>query len=339
MPSLWNILTEIYLPMQHSHPHGTSPHKEDAGQFNMALNADHDHSLHLPSSLLWPFLLTIGFALVEAIGGLLTGSLALLGDAGHMLLDAAALALAMFASWVARRPATPSHSYGLMRAEVVVALFNALSMLAVVAVIVYEALQRLQSPETVQGGPVMLIAFVGLVVNLLVARHLHQHQHDLNHRAAFLHVLGDLLGSLAALAAGAVIYFTGWMAIDPLLSLLISLLILISTLRLLRETLHVLLEGVPRGLDVEHIQAAMQAIPKVKAVYQIHVWSLASSYPAMTAHIVLEDLQDWPEVLLACQHLLQQEFDLSHCTLQPERFDPALHARNGCVLTQAYQKA
>lgn len=325
--------------MQHSHPHGTSHHKKDIDQFNLAPESDHDHSLQVPSSLLWPFLLTISFALIEAIGGWLTGSLALLGDAGHMLLDAAALALAMFAAWVARRPATLRHSYGLMRAEVIVALFNALSMLAVVAAIVYEAVQRLQTPEPVQGGQVMMIAFIGLVVNLLVARHLHQHQHDLNHRAAFLHVLGDLLGSLAALGAGAVIYFTGWMPIDPLLSLLISLLILVSTLRLLRETLHMLMEGVPPGLDMDHIRVVMQSIPKVKAVYQMHVWSLASSYPALTAHVVLEDLQDWPEVLLACQQVLKQQFGLSHSTLQAERFDPALHGRTGCLLTQAYQKA
>ena len=195
----------------------------------------HSHDHHHSSShevWLWPLLLISAFAIVEAVGGWLTGSLALLGDAGHMVSDAAALALAWLGSWIARKPASKQHSFGLMRAEVIVALVNGLLMLFVITFIVLEAIERLQTPRPVLGGEVMLIALLGLVVNVIVALKLHGHQDSMNNRAALLHVLGDLLGSVAALAAGAVIYFTGWMPIDPILSLFISALILISTVKL-----------------------------------------------------------------------------------------------------------
>src|SRR5690606_4814358 len=164
--------------------------------------------------------------LVEAVGGWLTGSLALLGDAGHMLSDSAALGLAWLGVWIARKPASKHHSFGFMRAEVIVAAANGLFMLVVIAFIVIEAIERLRTPQPVQGAEVMLIAFIGLLVNIAVAWQLHKGQHNINARAAFLHVLGDLLGSAAALAAGAVIYFTGWLAVDPILSIFICALIL-----------------------------------------------------------------------------------------------------------------
>ena len=216
--------------------------------------ADHHsgHHHHHPGSgnaLLWALALTLSFAVVEAVGGVISGSLALLGDAGHMLTDAMALGLAAFAAWLTKQPRSARHSYGLVRAEVVAALINGLFMLVIVFTITYHAIDRLLQPQPVAGGMVMVIAAIGLMINIVVAMILHRGEQTLNTRAAYLHVLGDLLGSVAALVAGAVIYFTGWIPIDPLLSLLICTLILYSCVRLLREGLHVIMEGVPLNLD------------------------------------------------------------------------------------------
>jgi cobalt-zinc-cadmium efflux system protein len=310
-----------------AHNHETHSHEADS-------HDAHAHKPHAHAVLMWPLLLTTGFALVEVAGGWLTGSLALLGDAGHMLSDAAALGLAWFASWVARKPASQRHTFGLLRVEVIVALLNGLFMLLVIAAIVYEAIQRLQQPQAVHGLEVMGVALVGLIVNVLVASQLHGHQHNINHRAALLHVLGDLLGSVAALAAGAVIYFTGWMPIDPILSILISVLILVSTIRLLKEALHVLLEGVPLHLDIAKIQQAMQHVAGVERIHHIHVWALSSDKVALSGHVVLHNMQDWPQVLIALKHELHHEFDIEHITLQPElaHFEPEA-SNTSCFLT------
>lgn len=298
----------------------------------------HNHHHHTPGgnqpSLLLPLLLIAGFAAVEAIGGWWTGSLALLSDAGHMVSDALALALAWIGSWIARKPATLKHNFGLGRAEVIVALVNALLMLAVIAYIVYEAVQRLMQPQPVQGGEVMLIAFVGLVVNIIVARMLHKGHSSLNSRAALLHVMGDLLGSVAAIVAGAVIYFTGWMPVDPLLSLFISVLILMSTLRLLAEVLHVLMEAVPHHIDIQNVEQAMGRIEKVHGVHHLHIWSLSSEKTALSAHIVLADMQDWQEVLGNLGHMLDEQFNIEHVTLQPEIHIDSAAGHGDCWLTK-----
>lgn len=293
----------------------------------------HSHS-HSDRILLWPLILTLGFAIVEAIGGWYTGSLALLGDAGHMFSDAISLGLAWLGAWIAAKPASQRHSYGLLRAEVIVALVNGLLMLLVVAGIVYEAIERLHTPQPVRGLEVMVVAAVGLAVNIIVASRLHQRQHNLNHRAALLHVLGDLLGSVAALLAGAVIYFTGWMPIDPILSIFISVLILVSTVRLLREVLHVLMEGVPHHIELDKVQARLSAIPKVHEIHSIHVWALSSEVTALSAHVVLEDINAWHEVLTDCRTILQAEFDIDHVTLQPETVSALSSGEVACWLTQ-----
>jgi cobalt-zinc-cadmium efflux system protein len=291
----------------------------------MTLDQTHGHPepgphahRHDGFSLMWPVLLTLGFACVEALGGWFTGSLALLGDAGHMLSDSAALGLAWFAAWVARRPPSRRHSYGLARAEVIVAMINGLLMLGVVGGILFEAARRLSDPQPVAGAEVMLIAALGLAVNLVIAWHLHHGHDDINSRAALLHVMGDLFGSLAAIAAGAVVYFTGWTPIDPLLSMLISGLILFSTFNLLREALHVLMEGVPFDLDLREVEAAMVAMPGVGSVHHVHIWTLSSGKVALSAHVVLQDLDRWMEVLPALRDMLDQRFGINHATMQPE---------------------
>lgn len=263
-------------------------------------------------------LLTLGFALVEAVGGLWSGSLALLSDAGHMFSDATALGIALAAARLARRPPSARHSYGFARAEVLAALINGLIMLAVVTGLTVEAIARLQAPRAVEGGAVMAIAAVGLGVNVLVLVILSRGAHDLNTRGAMLHVFGDLLGSVAALLAGAVITFTGWTPIDPLLSLAIAALIVVSTFRLLREAMHVLMEGVPRHLDFEQVGRSLAQVPGVRSVHDLHIWTAAAGAPALSAHVVVADLARWAETLEALRAVLHSRYGIEHVTLQPE---------------------
>lgn len=302
----------------HDHQHHHQVHHHGSNKAHS--HDDHEHTLHVTTgaALLWPFVITLLFAFIEALGGWYTGSLALLGDAGHMFSDSAGLGLAALGAWVAQKPASTRYSYGLVRAEVVVALLNGLLMLGVIGFIVTEAIDRLENVQSVRGSEVMIIALVGLIVNIVVARQLHQHQHSLNAQAAFLHVMGDMLGSIAAILAGAVIYFTGWMPIDSILSFLISALILFSTLNLLRQVLHVLMEGVPHRLDLALIDQKMLSVHGVLEVHQIHVWSLSSENTALTAHVVLQDAHAWQSTLLTLKHMLQNEFGINHITLQPE---------------------
>ena len=269
-------------------------------------------------ALLLALILTAGFAVVEALGGWWAGSLALLSDAGHMLSDALALGLAAFAVQLARRPPSARHSYGLARAEVLAAAFNGLLMLAVIIAITVESVARLLRPTPVAGGAVMLIAGVGLLVNVGAAAILARAGEGLNVRAALLHVLGDLLGSVAALTAGAVIWFTGWLPADPLLSLAVALGILVSTLRLLREATHVLMEGVPLSVDLEQVGRGMAGLADVRGVHDLHIWTLSSGQTALSAHVEIDRFDAWPRILRRVREHLAQQHGIGHVTLQPE---------------------
>jgi len=275
----------------------------------------HDHAHH---SLGAAAAVTIAFALVEALGGWWTGSLALLSDSGHMLTDAGALMLGALAAWVARRPPSQRHSYGLGRAEVVAALLNAALMLAIVVALAWEAVIRFRQPSPVDGVWAGAIAAAGLAVNLWVLRRLAPHHHDMNTRAARLHVLGDVLGSVAALLSGAVIAATGWMPIDALASLAICVLIAVSAFRLMRESLHALMEGVPHGLSVDAIGAEMARVQGVVSVHDLHVWTLSGSRIALSAHVVVRSVGEWDRMLVDLQHRLHEAFGIDHVTLQPE---------------------
>jgi len=263
-------------------------------------------------------IVTIVFAVAEAVGGWWTGSLALLSDAGHMLTDAAALILGALAAWMARRPPSQRHSYGLGRAEVVAALVNATVMLAIVVALAYEGFLRLKDPSPVNGLAAASIAAAGLLVNLWVLRRLSPHRHDMNTRAARLHVLGDVLGSVAALASGAIIASTGWTPVDALASLAICVLIAISAARLMRESLHALMEGVPHGVSVEAVGAEMARVEGVLSVHDLHVWTLSGSRTALSAHVVVRSLTEWDRTLADLQHRLHEAFSIDHVTLQPE---------------------
>jgi cobalt-zinc-cadmium efflux system protein len=275
----------------------------------------HDQGHHVFG---WALLFTLGFAGVEAAAGVWAHSLALVSDAGHMLTDSLSLGLAAFAAWLSRRPPSAKHSYGLARAEVMAALVNSLLMLALVTLIIYEAWQRFAQPRPVQGTAVFIVALIGLGVNLAVGWLLMKGEDSLNQRAALLHVIGDALGSVAALAAGLVIMFTGWTPIDPILSIFISLLILFSTLDLLRRTLHVLMEGVPTHIDLNAVGYRLAQLDHVAKVHDLHIWTLASGKIALSAHMDVKDLAHWPQILADAGTLLNHEFDIGHITLQPE---------------------
>ena len=284
----------------------------------------HDHG-EATGNLMWfAVALTLIFAGVEAGVGWWAGSLALVADAGHMVNDAGALLIAAAAAWVARKPASRLHSYGLGRAEFLAALVNSLGLLALVAWIAVSAVQRLQTPVPVMGEAVSLTAALGLLINIGVAWLLSRGAQNLNTRAALLHVIGDMLGSVAALIAGVVISYTGWTPIDPILSLAISALILYSSLRLLREALHGIMEGVPLHLSLEEIGQKMAGIPGVSSVHDLHVWSVASDDIMLSAHLVIRDMRDWPAVLEYSRELLHRRFDIEHVTLQPETLPQAV---------------
>lgn len=284
-------------------------------------HSDHDHSHdHLPQGKVFvaALALTLAFAAIEAAGGWWANSLALWGDAGHMLSDTATLGLAALGAWMANRPPSEKHSFGLGRAEVLAALINALLMLLVVAAITYEAVNRIRHPPAVGGLLVIVIAAAGLLVNAWIVKILHGGGESLNTRAALIHVFGDLLGSAAVLISGFVIYFAGWTLIDPILSLFINLLILIATGRLLNEALHVMMEGVPRGLNLTEIGVSLARLEGVLSVHDLHVWTVSSGTVALSAHVMVSDLAGWELLLGRLQAHLKQHYDIRHVTLQPE---------------------
>jgi cobalt-zinc-cadmium efflux system protein len=295
----------------HSHDHSLHAHDGDA----------HDHALPADAtairSLGAALALTAGYAVVEALGGWLAQSLALLSDAGHMATDAAALGLALFAQWVARRPPSPRASYGYARAEVLAAFVNALALLLLVAFIVLEAIQRMRNPPAVAGAAVLGIASVGLLVNLVTAWVLSRASSSPGAHSALLHVISDALGSVAAMVAGLVILTTGWTPIDPLLSLLTAVLILRATWRLLAQTTGVLMEGVPSHLDYRAIGGALIEIPGIVGVHDLHVWQMSAHHSALSAHVTIASGDDWLRVLDAARTMLKARFRIEHVTLQP----------------------
>lgn len=281
----------------------------------------HHHHEHLPAgsrALPLALTLTLAFAAVEAASGLWAGSLALLGDAGHMLTDSLALGLAAVAAYLSQRPPSHLHSFGLARIEVLAALVNAGFMVALVLGLAWGAALRLVDPQPVRGEVVTWVAAAGLLLNLVVAWMLMRGERTLNTRAALLHVAGDALGSVAALASGVVISHTGWTRADPLLTLFIGALILVSTLRLAREAVNTLLEGVPMEISLPEVGRRMAAVAGVVSVHDLHIWSIASNRIALSAHVVLRNENDWRAVLPKLRTLLHDEFAIDHPTLQPE---------------------
>lgn len=263
--------------------------------------------------------LTSTYLIAEVIGGLLTGSLALLSDAAHMLTDAMALALALVAIRIGRRPADRRRTFGYYRFEILAAAVNAAVLFLVAFYILYEAWRRFQEPPAIQSLGMLIVAAVGLVVNLISMRLLQGGaEGSLNVKGAYLEVWSDLLGSVAVIAAALLIRFTGWWQVDPLLAVLIGLWVLPRTWTLLSESVNILLEGVPEGLALEEIETALLAVPGVREVHDLHVWAITSGKNSLTAHVALADPGGGQRVLEATQAMLRDRFGLTHTTLQVE---------------------
>lgn len=266
------------------------------------------------------FFITLSYMVAEAAGGILFNSLALLADAGHMLSDTMALGLSWAAMKIGKRPATDKLTFGFKRTEILAAFLNGLVLWALVGVIFYEAIHRFSSPPEVQGKGMLLVAALGLVVNLVMAALLFRGRREsLNIKGAFLHVLSDALGSVGAIIAAAIILLTGYTLADPVVSVLIGCLILYSSWGLVKESVHILMEGVPTGVDIREIEEAMVAQPGVCCVYDLHVWSITTNRHALSAHAVVEDPSvDRREVLRKLADVLRNSFHIDHTTIQIE---------------------
>jgi cobalt-zinc-cadmium efflux system protein len=270
--------------------------------------------------------LTGTFMVVEVIGGIISGSLALLADAGHMLTDTMALALAAFAFRVSSRPADGRRSYGYQRVQIIAAFVNGLSLLGIVGWILFEAVMRLIDPPDVIGRTMLIVASAGLLVNIFAFVVLHGGDQDnLNIRGAALHVLGDLLGSVAAIIAALVVIRTGWMPIDPILSVLVAMLILRSAWQLVRRSAHILLEGAPEWLDVDEMQEKIIArVPEVSEIHHVHVWGLTPQHLMLTMHVVLpENVVEPTPVVRRVKAVLMSDFGIDHSTIEAEYGDCA----------------
>lgn len=308
-------------------PEGHSAHRHGAHAAHHGHGVDDRHPGHGRHSapargLGIACLVVFGYSLVEIVVGLASGSLALASDGLHMLTDALALALAWGAQWIARRPPDSSLTFGYERAETLAAFVNALAYLGLLGWIVYEALDRFSAPHALNATLALPVAAAGLIVNAVVWWALHRDSEDLNVRGALLHVIGDFAGSAIAIVAIIVGAWTGWTWVDPLLTLAISLLLLASTVRLLRDSARVLMNATPAGLDVGAVSAALGRLHGVSEVHDLHVWSMSSGQAALAAHLRLQPGSDWQQVLEAARHALHEDFDIAHVTLQPEFAEP-----------------
>jgi cobalt-zinc-cadmium efflux system protein len=300
----------------------------------MAPGGEHTHD-HPRSStrrhLLIAFVITITFMFVEAIGGLLFNSLALLADAGHMLTDAGALGISLLALRLAARAPSTTHTFGLRRFEILAALINGLALWAVVGVIMREAVERFRDPPAVEAQGMIVVAVLGLTVNLVAIGLLHGHKDEsLNIRGAFLHVMADSLGSAGTILAGLAILFTGWFFLDPLVSLLICLIILWSSWKLVRDSVHILLMGAPAHLDYRLVEQEILRYPGVCCLYDLHIWSISSRQEVMSAHIVVpEGFSQQKELLRDIVAGLRKRFKIEHVTLQLEESHELRDLRTG----------
>lgn len=303
-------MSEAVRSQSHGHDHGR----------------DHGHRSHAEASrrrLALALTLAATYMVAEVVGGWLTGSLALLADAGHMLSDTAALALALFASWVASMPSGQRWTYGRVRAEILAALAQGVALVAVALMIVSEAVERLGETREVAGAPMMAIATGGLIVNLVCLRILEGgRSQSLNVRGAWLHVLSDALGSVGAMAAGAAIWGFGWTWADPSVSLVICALVLFSAWHLLREAVDVLMEAAPRGLDIDDVRGALIDVADVRSVHDLHVWTVGNGQVALSCHVVVPGEGSRSTLLSEIYQVLGSRFGIGHATIQvePESF-------------------
>lgn len=292
----------------------------------MGHNHDHGHHTDNIKVLFWSFITIFTFMIVEAIGGWLTNSLALLSDAGHMLSDAAALGLSLIAFKIGSKKATSDKTYGYRRFEIIAAFINGVTLLIISLFIFYEAYKRFFDPPQVSAS-MMIIAFIGLIVNIVVAWILMRgdSNDNLNIRSALLHVFGDLLGSIGAIVAGILIYLFSWNIADPIASVIVAILILFSGFRITKDALHILMEGKPEELNVNDLKDTLLEIEGVDDIHDVHVWSITNEFPTMTCHLVVDNSVDRDELLKRATTLVKKKFKISHTTIQIEGKNSSFH--------------
>ncbi len=278
---------------------------------------------------------------VEAVGGWLTNSLALIADAGHMLTDVAALSLTLGAIWFGSRPATARKTFGYYRLEILAAFVNGIALVLLSIWVIYEAIQRWQSPPEINGSRLTLIAVGGLLVNIVAAKLLHSgHKHDLNMRGAWLHVIGDLLGSTMAIIAGILIAGFGWLWADPVCSVLISLVIIFGSWRLIMDSVNVLLEGTPAHIDLATVESTIRETSGVVGVHDLHVWTISSGKEALSAHISHHESVAHSDLLVKVRKRLHERFGIDHLTIQMETTDREAEAVYVCETgTKCFERA
>jgi cobalt-zinc-cadmium efflux system protein len=309
------------------YPHGHADHDHAVHDHTDRGHAGHTHGAHVDAGnerrVFWAAVLTGGFMLIEVAGGLIAGSLALLADAGHMLTDSAALALAWLAFRIARRPADWQRTYGFDRFQVLAAFVNGLALFIVAGWVIVEAFERFLAPVPVLAGPMLAVAVAGLAINVVTFLVLHgADRGNLNVRSALLHVVGDLLGSAGAIAAAGIILSTGWTPIDPILSILVSVLILRSAWRIVRESGYILLEAAPTNLDIREIEADLNDnVAEIERVHHVHAWSLTQNRPLVTLHVKARADAAPGSVAGAVKRRLRERFGVDHATIEVEHGD------------------
>ncbi len=316
-----DCLLDADVGAAHAHDHASHvPHAHAHGHSH-----SHSHAHEVGKKRL-TFVLTITaiFMLVELVGGILANSLALIADAAHMLTDVGALGLSLFVLWFSRRPARPEKTYGYLRLEILAALINGVTLVIIALAIFWQAYQRLLEPEPVEGPLMLAVAAVGLIVNIIAARMLHSSaEHSLNLRGAYLHVIGDLIGSAGAILAAILIITTGMMIADPIISVLVGLMVLYSSWKLVRESVDVLLEAVPAHIDLAEVRRTIDDIPGVDQVHDLHVWTVTSGLVSLSAHAVVQNPAHNQRVLRDIHKALREKFGISHITVQLEKPEPA----------------
>jgi cobalt-zinc-cadmium efflux system protein len=269
--------------------------------------------------LLWALAISALYFIAELVAGFLTNSLALLSDAGHMLSDIGAMALSLCAFRMAKRPATHQSTYGFHRVEILAALFNGLTLWLIVGVIFAAAYNRFAQPPVVESFGMMVVAVIGLLVNLAAAAMLHgRHRHNLNLRGAFLHVVSDAIGSVGTIAAGFIMVTTGWYLADPLISIFIGGLILFSSWSLVKDSVSVLMQSVPKGIQLEEVRLTIEAVDGVSKVHDLHIWAVTSDIFTLSAHAVVTNGEDFHQVLNNIEDTLKERFNIEHTTIQLE---------------------
>lgn len=303
----------------HHHHHGHNHNHDHHGHHHHGSTRDRNKK-----GLTIALIITTVIMLLEFFGGLLTNSLALLSDSGHMLSDASSLALSLVAMWFATRPASPNKTYGFYRFEILAALFNGVTLFLIAGFIVYEAYERFLEPPTVASGSMMLIALIGLLANLLSAWTLMRQgdvKDNVNLRSAYLHVIGDALGSVGAILAGLVMYFFEWYVADPIISVVVALLILKSAWGIIKHTIHILMEGTPITIDQQEVKNALEDINGVINIHDLHIWTITSGLDSLSCHILIEDDQDSQTILQQAIHKIENKFKIKHTTIQVEKSD------------------